>query len=85
MIKNKSLTQLSKEMKVAQTVVDGEYIAKFKFAKAATSLAPTEEEKPFLIRHVARVYGIFVSMLLYTGGLMAWFYFHPQHYIPFLD
>lgn len=80
--KKKNLRQLHQEMKTAQIIDEGKYLAKWQFAQEAISLAVSEEERPLLLRHLARVYGIFVFSLLYTAGIISWFFFHPQHYLP---
>lgn len=81
---NINLEQMKKAMENADSA-DATYWEKAKFAKEAFKLEPTEEELPFLHKHVARVYSIFALMLLYTGGIVWFLYQHPSLYLNILD
>lgn len=81
---NINLGQMKKAMENADSA-DATYWEKAKFAKEASQIGPTKEELPFLRKHVARVYNIFALMLVYTGGIIWFLYYHPSLYLKILQ
>lgn len=81
---NINLEQMKKAMENADSA-DATYWEKAKFAKEASQIEPTKEELPFLRKHVARVYSIFALMLVYTGGIICFLYYHPSLYLKILQ
>lgn len=80
---NINLNQMKKAVESANSA-DATYWEKFKFAKGASQIEPTESELPFLHKHVAKVYSIFALLLVYTGAIIWWLYLNPPTYIKIL-
>ncbi|MGT9146691.1 Bax inhibitor-1 family protein [Enterococcus faecalis] len=77
---NSSLSDLlspSKEM-TSISSVDGNYIGKFHLLLRASKFAPKEEEVSFLLKHILKVYFIFMLQLGYTGAVAWYMYLHPD-------
>lgn len=71
------LLSLSKEMTSIGSV-DGNYIGKFHLLLRASKFAPKEEEVPFLLKHILKVYFIFMLQLGYTWAVAWYMYLQPD-------
>lgn len=72
-----NLSELTKEVSNVGSI-DGNYVGKFRLMLKASSFAPREYEVSLLIKHVMRVYLIFIIELCCTG-LLAWYmYLRPD-------
>ena len=65
-----NLLSLSKEATSIGSI-DGNYVGKFKLLLRASKFAPDKEEVPLLLKHILKVYFIFMLQLCYTG-VVAW-------------
>lgn len=72
-----NLSELTKEVSNVGSI-DGNYVGKFRLMLKASSFAPREYEVSLLLKHVRRVYLIFIIELCCTG-LLAWYmYLRPD-------
>jgi FtsH-binding integral membrane protein len=65
--------------------VDGNYIGKFHLLLRASKFAPEEEEVSFLLKHILKVYFIFMLQLGYTGAVVWYMYLHPDILLKLLN